>query len=164
MTDNASLFVNTLKHLGINFFAGVPCSTLKEVIDELINDDSVVYVSSTREDEAIGIASGAYLAGKMPAVLMQNSGLGNSLNVLFSHNLIYKIPCLILMGWRGYKPRDAPEHLITGKVNRALLDVAGVSFFVLERYNIEKVTTEALSLMKEKTLPVSILIKSGVFG
>lgn len=162
MINKTHLFVNLLKDLGVNFFAGVPCSILKGVINELINDSSVVYISSTREDEAIGIASGAYLAGKMPAVLMQNSGLGNSLNALTSLNLIYKIPCLILMGWRGYKGMDAPEHLIIGNINENLLDVAGVPFFIFERDNIEAVTTQAISLMAARKTPVSILIKNGI--
>ena len=35
-----------------------------------------------REDEAVGMAAGAYMAGRIPAVLMQNSGLGTSLNTL----------------------------------------------------------------------------------
>ena len=108
MTYKASSFLYLLKQQGINFFSGVPCSILAGIIRELVEDDSVTYISSTREDEAVGIASGAYMAGKLPAVLMQNSGLGNSLNALSSLNLIYKIPCLILVSWRGYKGKDAP--------------------------------------------------------
>lgn len=162
MVNNSNLFVALLKSLGINFFSGVPCSILKSLINELINDSSVNYISSTREDEAIGIASGAYLAGKMPAVLMQNSGLGNSINALTSFNLIYNVPCLIIMGWRGYTGNDAPEHLIIGSINKELLNVIGVPSFVLEKDNIEGITNDAINLMVLKNKPVSILIRFGI--
>ncbi len=164
MIYNASSFIYLLKQQGINFFSGVPCSILTGIIRELIDDDSVTYVSSTREDEAVGIASGAYMAGKSPVVLMQNSGLGNSLNVLTSLSLIYKIPCLMLVSWRGYKGKDAPEHLIAGDISEKILRVAGIPFFVLEKENIENVIMSAMKLMKEKSIPVVILIKNGVLG
>ncbi len=162
MINSASSFIDIFKSHGIDFFSGVPCSLLKEIIAELTADNSVVYVSATREDEAVGIASGAYLAGKTPVVLMQNSGLGNSLNTLLSHNLIYKIPCLIIMGWRGYKGRDVPEHIIIGEINNKLLDVAGVPSFVLEKDNFEKVVADSVSIMNEKKIPVTILLREGI--
>ncbi|MGR3318809.1 MAG: sulfopyruvate decarboxylase subunit alpha [Candidatus Anammoxibacter sp.] len=162
MFNDAHSFVKLLKKQGINFFTGVPCSNLKSVIEELTNDRSVVYISSTREDEAVGIAGGAYLAGKTPAVLMQNSGLGNSLNTLTSFSLIYNIPCLILMGWRGHDGHDAPEHFVMGGINKELLDVTGVSYFVFEKDNIEKITTDAINLMTAQKKPVVILIKKGI--
>lgn len=164
MFNDAHSFVKLLKEKGIHFFAGVPCSNLKGIISELTNDQSVVYISSTREDEAVGIASGSYLAGKMPAVLMQNSGLGNSLNALTSFSLIYCIPCLILMGWRGHDGLDAPEHLIMGNINKKLLDVIGVPSFILEKDNIEKTITEAMTLMTANKKPVVILIKKGIIN
>ena len=164
MTYKASSFLYLLKQQGINFFSGVPCSILTGIISELIEDDSVTYISSTREDEAIGIASGAYMAGKLPAVLMQNSGIGNSLNALSSHNLIYKIPCLLLVSWRGYKGKDAPEHLISGAISEELLNVAGIPSFTIENENIEDVTISAIQRMKDKSIPVAILIKNGVIG
>ncbi|MGR3220704.1 MAG: thiamine pyrophosphate-binding protein, partial [Candidatus Anammoxibacter sp.] len=161
MFNDAHSFVKLLKGQGINFFSGVPCSNLKSLIKELISDEGVGYISATREDEAIGIAGGSYLAGKTPAVLMQNSGLGNSLNALTSFSLIYNIPCLILMGWRGYDGNDAPEHFVMGSINKELLDVIGVPYFVLEKDNIENVTIDAINLMRSKEKPVVILIKKG---
>ena len=91
--DTSLKIVQVLVSKGFNFFTGVPDSTLAGIIAELTQQNR--YLSSVREDEAIGIAAGAFLAGKSPVVLMQNSGLGNSLNALTSLNLIYSIPCLL---------------------------------------------------------------------
>jgi phosphonopyruvate decarboxylase len=54
--------------------------------------------------------SGAYLGGKRPLVVMQNSGLGVSLNALGSLHILYELPVLLLVTWRGYQGKDAPEQ------------------------------------------------------
>ena len=56
---------------------------------------------ATREEEAFGIAAGLYLGGVRPAVMLQSSGLGNSLNALTSFVLPYQVPMLILISMRG---------------------------------------------------------------
>ena len=56
---------------------------------------------ATREEEAFGIAAGMYLGGKRPTVMLQSSGLGNSLNALTSLFVPYQIPALILISMRG---------------------------------------------------------------
>ena len=106
-------FVKGLQGIGFDFFTGVPDTILGGIIAHLT--DEGLYTPSVREDEAVAMASGAFLGGKIPAVLMQNSGLGNALNVLASLNLIYQIPCLLLVSWRGFQGKDAPEHLVLGQ-------------------------------------------------
>ena len=105
----ADRFVDALLAAGIDCFTGVPCSLVAPVIAEL--ERRGLYHGETREDAALGFAAGAYMAGKLPAVIMQNSGLGVSLNALGSLHLLYEMPCLILVTWRGFEGKDAPEHL-----------------------------------------------------
>ena len=62
---------------------------------------------ATREEEAFGIAAGLYLGGKRPTVMLQSSGLGNSINALTSLFVPYKIPALIVISMRG--DEDATE-------------------------------------------------------
>jgi len=154
-------FCTMLKDQGFDFFAGVPCSTLKGVINCLTEDTDVTYIPATREDEAIGIATGAYLAGKKPAVLMQNSGLGNSISTLASLNLIYEMPLLILVSWRGYRGKDAPEHLVMGEATTKLLADIGIPSQILSSEDAEKIILNADSIMKEKSIPTAILVRRG---
>ena len=56
---------------------------------------------ATREEEAFGVAAGLYLGGARPTVLLQSSGLGNSLNALTSLLIPYQIPVLIIVSMRG---------------------------------------------------------------
>ena len=108
-------FIERLIQEDYKFFTGVPCSLLSGLIYEL-EDQKVEarYVPSVREDAAVGLCVGAYLAGAKPVLLMQNSGLGYCLNAFTSLNLIYKIPALVIMSWRGKAGKDAPEHIIMG--------------------------------------------------
>jgi len=156
------VFCTTLKEKGFNFFTGVPCSILKDVINYLSEDPDVPYIPATREDEAIGIATGAYLAGKKPVVLMQNSGLGNSIGTLASLVLLYEIPLLLLISWRGYQGKDAPEHLIMGKSMLKLLEDIGVPAQLLSKENAEETISNVVKMMEERSLPTAIIVRRGV--
>src|SRR5207245_11545612 len=117
-------FVQELQDIVVDFFTGVPDSIRAGIIAELMKRR--LYTPAVREDEAVAMAAGAYMAGKVPAVLMQNSGLGTSLNTLLSLNLIYRQPCLLLISWRGFQGKDAPEHLVMGQVMTQLLDTVRI--------------------------------------
>jgi sulfopyruvate decarboxylase alpha subunit len=151
---NAEEFKRDLKGSGFDFFTGVPCSILGGIIKALGTD----YIPSVREDTAIGMASGAYLGGKKPCVLMQNSGLGYSLNVLTSLNLIYKIPVLLLVSYRGFGGKDAPEHLIMGRHCEELVKTFGIAAKACGRDDLKTALVEADRHI-EKGSPYCIFIK-----
>lgn len=117
-------FVDALQEHGFDFFTGVPCSLVKRVLAELGRRG--LQITETREDAALGLAAGAYLGGRRPVVIMQNSGLGVSLNALASLHRLYRIPCLAIITWRGHDGADAPEHNLMGPATPALLDVMGI--------------------------------------
>ncbi|MBW1743686.1 MAG: sulfopyruvate decarboxylase subunit alpha, partial [Deltaproteobacteria bacterium] len=78
------MMYQTLKQCGLRFFMSLPCQHLAGLISCLESDDQIIHVPVTREEEGIGIAAGAFLGGQMGVLLMQNSGLGNSINTLAS--------------------------------------------------------------------------------
>lgn len=131
-------FINTLKSYGIDFFAGVPDSLLKNICAYIAdNIDSSHNIITANEGAAVGLAAGHYLATGQPAcVYMQNSGEGNTVNPLASltDKEVYNIPVLLVIGWRG-RPgvHDEPQHVKQGKITTALLDVMGISYEVLSK-------------------------------
>lgn len=157
-------FVEKLESLGFNFFASVPDSILKGVIAVLAQREEQYYLPAVREDDALGAACGAYLAGKQPVVLMQNSGLGTSLNVLTSLHLIYKIPCLLIVSWRGFGGVDAPEHLVMGEACTGLLELVGIPHRVLDLSRLDEDLTWAVEVMKKENRPVAFMLKKGVLA
>jgi sulfopyruvate decarboxylase subunit alpha len=161
---SASEFCSMLKGHGFDFFTGVPCTILKDIIICLSSDPEVPYIPATREDEAIGIATGACLAGRRPLVLMQNSGLGSSINPLASLDMLYKIPLLMLIGWRGYEGKDAPEHLIMGEATVRLLEALGVAVQVISEDDPEKAIAASVESMRETGIPAAALLRKGIVG
>ena len=153
-------FVKGLQGIGFDFFTGVPDTILGGIIAHLTEER--LYIPAVREDEAVAMAAGAYLGGKIPAVLMQNSGLGNALNALESLNLIYQIPCLLLVSWRGFEGKDAPEHFVMGETMTTLLDTVKIPHRTLSvETMVEDLQWTAKTFMEQR-IPVALLLKKGV--
>lgn len=121
MLDTES-FGNALKGMGYDFFSGVPCSFLKDLINYAINDCE--YIMAANEGDAIAICAGAELAGRKTVALMQNSGLGNAVSPLTSLNAIFKIPVLGFVSLRGEPGLgDEPQHELMGVITDRMLEV-----------------------------------------
>jgi len=133
-----AFFIEKLRRHGIDCFAGVPDSLLKNMCAYITDYfDASHNIITANEGAAVGLAAGHYLATGQPAcVYMQNSGEGNIINPLASltDQEVYNIPLLLLIGWRG-RPgvHDEPQHIKQGKVTTGLLNVMGVNYEVLSK-------------------------------
>ena len=153
--------LEALQGRGFNFFCGVADSTVAALIEALSRNAG--YRGMPREDLAIGLASGAYLAGRWSCVLMQNSGLGYCLNALTSLNLLYKIPLLLIVGYRGFDGKDAPEHLVMGAHCEALLKEIGIPVWVpAEAKGLAESIGQADDAMRRLRVPAALFIRPGV--
>ncbi|MFQ5839264.1 MAG: thiamine pyrophosphate-binding protein [Candidatus Methylomirabilales bacterium] len=156
--------IAALEGEGFDFFTGVPCSLFTGILGALEARFPGTYLPAVREDAAVGIASGAYLAGRRPVVLMQNSGLGTCLNALVSLNLIYRIPLLLLVSWRGYDGKDAPEHLIMGEISPRLLETIGLPWQEIQPDGVAEAVAWAASTLEAKQIPVALLLRRGALA
>jgi len=154
-----NFFWKTLKKHGFYFFSGVPCSILEPVLACIPRD--VRYINAVREDSALGVASGAYVAGNKSVILIQNSGLGNIVNTLTSFNLMYNIPVLLVITWRGYRGKDAPEHMIMGKVMIDFLKTMRIPYKIISE-DFERQLVWADQMMQNKKKPVALILKKGL--
>jgi len=93
---------------------------------------------------------------------MQNSGLGTSLNALASLSLMYGLPALLLVTWRGYQGKDAPEHILMGDISPKLLALCGIPHRVLSAASIEVDLSWAVAEMEQRLSPVALLVPPGV--
>ena len=155
----AAPVVDRLLAGGVDFFTGVPCSLVGGVIAEL--ERRGLYFGELREDSALGVAAGAYLAGKLPLVVMQNSGVGVSLNALGSLHLLYEMPCLLLVTWRGYDGKDAPEHLVMGEAMPALFDSFGVPHERVALAGFDEQAKRLAKKLEETRQPVALVVAKG---
>lgn len=120
-------FGGELKKRGFSFYSGVPCSFLKNLINYAINQCE--YIAAANEGDAVAIASGAWLTGRKPVVLMQNSGLTNAVSPLVSLNHPFRIPVLGFVSLRGEPGLpDEPQHELMGQITTQMLDVMQVQW------------------------------------
>ncbi len=155
-------FLSALESNGYDFFTGVPCSLLKGVIRRFDEEPKWGYVSAVREDSAVGIAAGAYMAGKTPAVFMQNSGMGVCMNALVSLNIIYEIPCLLVASWRGKDGKDAPEHIVMGRIMESYYDQIGLPHRILDPDSIEDDVAAITKEIQARRVPGALIVAKGI--
>ena len=151
-----------LEAQGYDFFTGVPCSMISSLIATLETHPRLPYVPAVREDVAVGLAAGAWLAGRRPMVLMQNSGLGTSLNALVSLSLMYRLPALLLVTWRGHGGRDAPEHLLMGEISPSLLEMIRIPHRILSSKTIADDIAWGRRESERRSQPVALLLPPGI--
>ena len=162
---NVSDFYKALEHQNIRFFCGVPDSLLKDfcayITDNLPPQQNII---TANEGNAIALATGYHLAtNKTACVYMQNSGLGNCVNPLLSlaDEEVYKIPMLLIIGWRGEpNVKDEPQHIKQGKVTLSLLETMGIEYRILE--SMQDVNW-VLSEIKRTNKPAALVIRKGTF-
>ncbi len=163
-------FIETLRCHGIEFYAGVPDSLLKNVCAYITdNIDAKHNIITANEGAAVALAAGYHLAtGKVGAVYMQNSGEGNAINPLASltDKEVYHIPVLLIIGWRG-RPgvHDEPQHVKQGKITTGLLNVMGINYEVLSKEETlaEKQIEKAASSIKNTGEAFALVIEKDTF-
>ena len=163
-------FYDTLASYGIDFYAGVPDSLLKNLCAYITDHADVSHsIIAANEGGAMGLAAGHYLAtSQIPVVYMQNSGLGNIINPLASLTDpdVYNIPVLLVIGWRG-KPgvHDEPQHVKQGKVTTGLLNVMGIDYTVLskEEDKAETQIRKAVTYMQTTKQCYALVIEKDIF-
>lgn len=170
MLDVSKIYDCLVKN-GVDFFAGVPDSLLKNfcayITDNVPTDKHII---SANEGTAVGLAAGHYMAtSKIPVVYMQNSGLGNAVNPILSlaDEKVYSIPMLIMIGWRGEpNVKDEPQHIKQGLVTLELLDAMQIPYVVLSKDETEATlqVTDIMEKMRKTSSPVAIVIRKDTFA
>ena len=165
---NTKEFYDYLNSKGMDFFAGVPDSLLKDLcacIKE--NSESSNNIITANEGNAVAIACGRYLStSKIGVVYMQNSGLGNTVNPLLSltDEDVYRVPELLIIGYRGEPGvHDEPQHVKQGKLTLPLLETMGIEYQILNENFKDQIDT-AYSYMRETLKPYAIVVKKGTFS
>lgn len=160
---NTISFGNELKKLGFDFYSGVPCSFLKNLINYAINECE--YIAAVNEGDAIAIASGAYLGGRKSVVLMQNSGLTNAVSPLTSLNYPFQIPVLGFVSLRGDPSlSDEPQHEIMGQITTQMLDLMQIEWqFLSSDLHEAKIQVESANKCIKKNKPFFFVVKKGTF-
>jgi len=165
---NCKCFYDLLNKNGIDFFAGVPDSLLKDFC-AYVADNSENHIITHNEGGAIALTTGYHLATKkIGLVYMQNSGQGNSVNPLTSlaDPDVYNIPILLLIGWRGEPgKKDEPQHVKQGKITLKLLETLNIPYEILPDSDelVERSLENASEHFEINSSPYALVVREGTF-
>jgi sulfopyruvate decarboxylase alpha subunit len=161
----ADRVIEKLKANRLEMICHVPDSVLSHIISQTEIDPFFTVVSLTREEEGVGVLTGAYLGGKRGILLMQVSGLGNSVNGLASLAIPYQIPFLMLISQRGELGEFNPAQVSMGQAARPVLDALHIQHFTLDRVDrVDTLLDGTIKTAYASNRPVALFISTEMVG
>ena len=156
--DAARLLYESLKAHGVNFAVFLPDTVLHVVDKLLLADPEVQSIVCSREDEGIGIAMGAFWAGKKPVMLMEGSGYGLS-GLILARGIVQRSPLLIISSHNSVLGERFNYHAATRLVAQPTLDALRIPYHVLRDMDeIPTVVREMLHTIAGQRTPAAILV------
>ena len=131
MRSPGDRFIEILKAAGVDFVLGLPCDRIKALLQRISTHG--MYIPLAREEEGVGIAAGAALSKRNPAMIIQSSGLGNMLNALLSLTMFYNLPLPIFISHRGVYKEPIEAQKPMGRALKGLLRAAGIPYTLINR-------------------------------
>lgn len=149
----------------VRLIAHVPDAALVGLIRRVEEDPRFEVVPLAREEEGVGVVCGGYLGGRRGALLMQSSGLGNSVNALGGLPLAYQIPFLLVVTPRGRLGEFNPSQVPMGQAVPKILDALGIETVVLERQaEVATLVDQAIYTCFSTSRPVAIIVSTLLTG
>jgi sulfopyruvate decarboxylase alpha subunit len=153
-----------LGELDVRQVAYVPDAGHTRLIELCQADPAMRAVPLTTEEEGVALAAGAWLGGQRAVLLLQSSGVGNSINML-ALNQVCRLPLLMLVTMRGEWGELNPWQLPMGQSTAEALEAAGVIVQRLEAPEGAGETVRAAGNMAfQGQVPVAVLIAQRLIG
>ena len=157
--NNSRLIYEALKACDVKIISALPETWLVHLIRMAEEDPTMKLVRLANEEEGVGISAGAHLAGVNSAMLMQNHGFLASINGIVSLALLYKIPLMLLITYRGHWGEKDPWQTQGGLVTESLLRALNIPIWHLNTTtDITKRIKDAHTLAHASLHPVAILL------
>lgn len=161
MNARGSEIVAALKRARVEFVVALPdIVTSDALLWPLSRDPDIRLVRVCKEDEGIGICTGLAFAGRRAVLLMQQTGLLDSVNALRAVGVEYEQPIVMLVGLQGKEPGVPPARSakFAVKIVPPILDAMGVAHIAVETPDDEALVQPAIERAYAASAPICILI------
>ncbi|HLB76679.1 MAG TPA: thiamine pyrophosphate-binding protein [Candidatus Dormibacteraeota bacterium] len=156
---NSKVVYDAIKAAGVRLVSALPETWLVHLVRLADEDPDMILVRLAKEEEGVGISTGAHFAGLRTALLMQNHGFLQSINGIASLALLYKIPLLLLITDRGTIGERDPWQTEGGKYTRKVLDALNLVRDELNRPDeVRGKVAKAMTLAQSSLSPVALLL------
>lgn len=160
-TLQGSSIISAIKSAGVEIVLSVPdITTSAGLLFPIAADEALRLIRVCKEDEAIGINAGLSFCDQRTVLLIQNTGLMDSLNAVRAMGLQYKQPICMMVGLLGKAPGVAPtESADVGvRIIEPVLDAMGITHYLLETEADVAKIKPAIDEAYEKSEPIVLLI------
>jgi len=158
-TISSTLIYRGLKDAGVRVISALPETWLVHLIRMAEDDEEMTLVRLAKEEEGVGVSTGAHLAGVKSAMLMQNHGFLAAINGIVSCGQLYRIPLLMLISQRGSFGERDPWQCEGGGVTEHVLEALRIPFDHLDAPDhVEKRIAKAQTLAHAASRPVALLL------
>ena len=148
----------------VSFVTTVPCKQLAGVIDKIDAHPDILHIPSNKEDEGMGLCAGAFMGGKRPAIIMQNTALGVTINTLATLIQYYRMPLPMLISYRGELGEPVACQVEMAVHTKALLDQMHIPTFHFHRQSDAEEFDKILKYTFMCNKPVAILTDASFWG
>jgi len=161
MTDESVLYAGTIveefKKNGVTHTVWLPCSDTAALHRAIIADGGIHSIPVCREGEAMAIAAGLWVGGKIPVVIVQNTGFFESGDSIRGIGLGAGIPMVMLIGYRGYtrhgRTTDSAARFI-----EPILHTWQITYYLIESdADVDRISL-AFQEAERTSKPVAVLI------
>jgi sulfopyruvate decarboxylase subunit alpha len=162
-SEAAKEALNALVDSGIDFAACLPDSAFQELYLPLSAESKIDYVQVANEGDGVGICMGAWLGGKKPALIMENTGFAVTPYALMRGPIPFGVPMLLLIAHRGGFHDQRWFSVPMGWGTAPLLEAMRISYeFVTRTGDIRPAILGAVKSMNSIQAPVAILFSGGI--
>jgi sulfopyruvate decarboxylase subunit alpha len=157
----AAAISNEIKRAGIHFIVALPDRvTSQHLFKGMLSDGDFHVVQVCKEDEGVSVCSGLHAAGKRAVLMMQYTGLLDSINSIRGIGVEGRFPVCMVVGLLGKEPDVAPTQSkkFGVKIIEPILDVMGIPHQVIENDADTQKIMPAIDKAFDDSFPVAILI------
>jgi len=148
----------------VEFITTVPCKQLAGVIEAVESSPNIFHIPSNKEDEGMGLCAGAYMGGKRPAIIMQNTAIGVTINTLATLIQYYRMPLPMLISYRGELREPVACQVEMAVHTKALLSQMNIPTYHFHHESDVQEFDEILKYTFMCNKPVAILTDASFWG
>ena len=157
--ENSKIIFDGIKAAGIRTVSALPETWLGLLLQRAEDDPELELIQVAKEEEAIGVAAGAYFAGEPHLLLMQNHGFLAAINGIVSLAQLYSIPLCMLIALRGHWGEPYAWHTRGGIVTEGVLRALAIPFeYARDPDKVATQIQDAYTFSESSLSPVALLL------